>query len=56
MWIYVGGKTADRFSALRDFWTELLITIAMAVAARAPLSGKLPTHPEIRDSEAASPN
>lgn len=55
-WIYVGAETADRFSALCDFWTELLITITMAVAARAPLSGKLPTHPESRDSEAASPN
>lgn len=56
MWVYVGGKTADGFCALREFWTELLITATMAVAARAPLSGKLPTHPEIRDSEAASPN
>lgn len=54
MWLLVGCKTADRFSALRDFWTELLISATMAVAARAPLSGKLPTHPEIRDSDPAS--
>lgn len=55
-WLYVGCKRADRFCVLCDFWTELLITVTMAVAARAPLSGKLPIHPQITDSDPASWN
>lgn len=56
MWLHVGRKRAERFSVLRDFWTELLITVTMADAAPAPLSGKLPIHPRIRDSDPASSN
>lgn len=49
-----GGDRVDGFAVFADFWTELLITVTMAVATRAPLSGKLPTAPKIRDSDSAS--
>lgn len=49
-----GGDRVDGFAVFADFWTELLITVTMAVATRAPLSGKLPTAPKIRDSDTAS--
>lgn len=54
IWVYFGGNTAGGFAVFVVFWTELVITVTMAVATRAPLSGKLPTHPKIRDSDTGS--
>lgn len=55
--VSLGGKTRVGFSGFAYFSAELLITITMAVASRAPLlSGKLPTPPELKESDDGSLN
>jgi len=49
-------ELVDGFAVLASIRAELVITITMAVASRAPLSGKLPTPPKIRDSDGGSQN
>ena len=54
--LYFGYNRVDGFAVLASIRAELVITITMAVASRAPLSGKLPTPPKIRDSDGGSQN
>lgn len=48
IWFNMGWNTVDGIAVFAGFGTELVITVTMAVATRAPLSGKLPTPPKIR--------